>query len=37
VVIAEAMVGAKMYELVKVGWDGLVGEIIKLEGELASI
>jgi V-type H+-transporting ATPase subunit A len=36
-VVAEAMIGAKMYELVKVGWDGLIGEIIKLEGELASI
>jgi len=31
------MVGAKMYELVKVGWDKLVGEIIKLEGDSASI
>lgn len=26
-----------MYELVKVGWDRLVGEIIKLEGDTASI
>lgn len=26
-----------MYELVKVGWDKLVGEIIKLEGDNASI
>lgn len=31
------MSGAKMYELVKVGWDKLVGEIIKLEGDTASI
>ena len=31
------MSGAKMYELVKVGWDRLVGEIIKLEGDTASI
>jgi V-type H+-transporting ATPase subunit A len=31
------MAGAKMYELVKVGWDKLVGEIIKLEGDSASI
>ena len=31
------MAGAKMYELVKVGWDKLVGEIIKLEGDNASI
>lgn len=29
--------GAKMYELVKVGWDKLVGEIIKLDGDTASI
>ena len=26
-----------MYELVKVGWEKLVGEIIKLEGDTASI
>jgi len=26
-----------MYELVKVGWSKLVGEIIKLEGDTASI
>jgi len=31
------MSGAKMYELVKIGWDKLVGEIIKLEGDTASI
>jgi len=31
------MAGAKMYELVKVGWDKLVGEIIKLDGDTASI
>lgn len=36
-VVAEAIIGAKMYELVKVGWDNLVGEIIKLDGETASI
>lgn len=36
-VVAENMSGAKMYELVKVGWDKLVGEVIKLEGETASI
>lgn len=36
-VVAEQMSGAKMYELVKVGWDKLVGEIIKLEGDTASI
>jgi V-type H+-transporting ATPase subunit A len=36
-VVAENMSGSKMYELVKVGWDKLVGEVIKLEGDLASI
>ena len=36
-VIAERIAGAKMYELVKVGWQKLVGEIIKLEGETANI
>jgi len=36
-VIAERMAGAAMYELVRVGHQELVGEIIKLEGELASI
>ena len=37
VVVADQMSGAKMYELVKVGWEKLVGEIIKLEGDQASI
>lgn len=37
VVVGENMSGAKMYELVKIGWDKLVGEIIKLEGDTASI
>lgn len=37
VVIAENMHGAAMYELVRVGHDKLVGEIIKLEGTNASI
>ncbi|OQS04961.1 H - or Na -translocating F-type, V-type and A-type ATPase (F-ATPase) Superfamily [Thraustotheca clavata] len=36
-VIAENMHGAAMYELVRVGHDKLVGEIIKLEGTNASI
>jgi len=36
-VVADNMSGSKMYELVKVGWDKLVGEIIKLEGDTASI
>ena len=37
VVIAERMTGAAMYELVRVGHDGLVGEIIRLEGDTATI
>lgn len=36
-IIAERMAGAKMFELVKVGWDKLVGEIIKLDKDKASI
>lgn len=36
-VIAEGMSGAAMYELVRVGFHKLVGEIIKLEGDTASI
>jgi len=36
-VVGENMSGTKMYELVKIGWDKLVGEIIKLEGDTASI
>jgi len=37
VVIAEHMSGAAMYELVRVGHNELVGEIIKLEGDTATI
>jgi len=37
VVVAERMSGAAMYELVRVGFDQLVGEIIRLEGETATI
>jgi hypothetical protein len=37
VVIAEKMSGAAMYELVRVGRQKLVGEIIKLELDTASI
>lgn len=36
-VVAENMSGTKMFELVKVGWEKLVGEVIKLEGDSASI
>jgi V-type H+-transporting ATPase subunit A len=37
VVVAERMAGSKMYELVKVGYDKLIGEIIKLDGDSAYI
>eukprot|EP01114_Cavostelium_apophysatum_P010860 TRINITY_DN249_c0_g1_i1.p1 TRINITY_DN249_c0_g1~~TRINITY_DN249_c0_g1_i1.p1 ORF type:complete len:621 (+),score=202.18 TRINITY_DN249_c0_g1_i1:165-2027(+) len=37
VVIAERMYGAALFELVRVGHDLLVGEIIRLEGETATI
>ncbi|KAI9581361.1 V-type proton ATPase catalytic subunit A-like [Glossina fuscipes] len=37
VVTAENMVGAAMYELVRVSYFELVGEIIRLEGDLATI
>jgi len=36
-VVAENMSGTKMYEVVRVGKDRLVGEIIKLENDTASI
>ncbi|BGP06023.1 V-type proton ATPase catalytic subunit A isoform 2 [Rhodotorula toruloides] len=37
VVIAEKMAGAAMYELVRVGHDELVGEIIRIDGDKATI
>ncbi|CAG0878533.1 unnamed protein product [Darwinula stevensoni] len=37
VVTAERMSGAAMYELVRVGYGELVGEIIRLEGSMATI
>merc|ERR1719198_158602 len=36
-VVAENMSGTKMFEVVRVGRDRLVGEIIKLEGDTPSI
>ena len=36
-VTAENMSGAAMYELVRVGHGELVGEIIRLEGDFATI
>lgn len=37
VVTATAMAGAAMYELVRVGHSELVGEIIRLEGDMATV
>ena len=37
VVVATEMRGARMYELVKVGGIGLIGEIIRVEGDGATI
>ncbi|KAJ7580990.1 ATP synthase alpha/beta family, nucleotide-binding domain-containing protein [Mycena floridula] len=37
VVVAENMIGAAMYELVRVGHDELVGEVIRIEADKATI
>jgi V/A-type H+-transporting ATPase subunit A len=37
VVVASHMMGARMYELVKVGSAGLIGEIIRVEADTATI
>ncbi|KAI4722949.1 ATP synthase alpha subunit vacuolar [Aureobasidium sp. EXF-10727] len=37
VIIAENMIGVAMYELVKVGKDGLVGEVIRIDNDKATI
>ncbi len=37
VVVADHMSGSAMYELVRVGTDALIGEIIRLEGDTATI
>lgn len=37
VVVAENMTGCTMYELVKVGHDNLVGEVIRISGDKATI
>ena len=37
VVIADSMVGAKMYDVVRVGHANLIGEIVELHGQTASI
>src|SRR5664280_3029955 len=37
VVVASGMLGAKMYDVVRVGAQGLMGEVIRLEGDRATI
>ncbi|MHC4216334.1 MAG: V-type ATP synthase subunit A, partial [Planctomycetota bacterium] len=37
VVVAEGMTGARMYDVVRVGDENLIGEIVELHGDLASI
>ncbi|XP_066581269.1 V-type proton ATPase catalytic subunit A-like [Prorops nasuta] len=37
VIIAENMKGSAMYELVKIGWTKLIGEVIRLDGDNATI
>ncbi len=37
VVVADGMTGTKMYDVVRVGTAGLMGEVIRLEGALATI
>lgn len=37
VVVARDMLGAQMYEVVKVGNSGLIGEVIRVEGERATV
>mgnify|MGYP001762206245 FL=1 len=37
VIVAENMIGSSMYELVRVGHDELVGEIIRIDADKATI
>ena len=37
VVVADGMIGAKMYDVVRVGAEGLMGEVIRLEEDLATV
>ena len=37
VVVADGMAGSRMYDLVRVGPQGLMGEVIRLEGDLATV
>lgn len=37
VVVAQNLAGAAMYELVRVGRDELIGEVIRIEGDRATV
>jgi V/A-type H+-transporting ATPase subunit A len=37
VAVADGMTGARMYDIVRVGEEGLMGEVIRLEGDTATI
>lgn len=37
VIVANGMLGSQMYEVVRVGQQGLIGEIIRIEGEKATV
>jgi len=37
VIVAENMIGVAMYELCKVGHDALVGEVIRIDADRATI
>ena len=37
VIVASGMLGSQMYEVVRVGEQGLIGEIIRIEGEKATV
>ena len=37
VIVGDGMKGAQMHEMVRVGEEGLIGEIIELEGDTATI
>ena len=37
VVVAQGVTGARMYDIVRVGSEGLMGEVIRLEGDTATI
>ncbi len=37
VAVADGMTGARMYDIVRVGTEGLMGEVIRLEGDTATI